>query len=123
MDQKEFEDLIKNWQKMIEGFYRMATRVDAISNAITKKMQQNTKEMERWLDPMRRTMAEYERSIKRTMDSVKSIGEAFARDMDKIGALPDAMTEDIRECALKLGRAMEPVLESLRELQERWREY
>jgi len=122
MDEKEFEDFIKNWEKILESLHEMTMGVDAISNGIARKMRQNMKEIDSWLDPLRKSMAEYERNIGYTMDSIRGMGGAFANKMDEIGRLPEAMTKDIRECAAKLSGSMGPVLEYLHKLQERWPE-
>ena len=119
MEKEQFEDFFKHWDFILRGLDKMARGVNAIDDAFTKERRQDIKRMDSRLDPMRKSMEEYESNIRHTMESVECMGNAFAKKMEEINH-PEAMCNDIRECAVKMSDCIKPVLELLSEVQVRW---
>jgi len=117
MRQGELEDLVKNWQKMLDNCHEMMKPVGAISNSIAKNIEGIMLGVERQTESIRMFWLENERSFKRAMDSMRSISDAIG-EAHKSFRVPEMMAENIRKVAEGLTQQMKPMVKFLREWQD-----
>lgn len=117
MEQREFEEFLKDWQKMLENSYEVMCQVGVISNSIANNIEEIMKGVELKFEPIRIFLSENERIFEGAMGSIRGISDAI-RKAQKNFRVPETMAENIRKFAEGLTQQMKPIIKSLGEWQK-----
>jgi len=115
MEQREFEDFLKNWQKIVKDFGEAMSKVSVISKEITKVIEGSMIGLKLEMEPIQTYWVEYERNFVGIMDSMRRNIEVVNKARANLFRIPEAMAENIRGFSEDLTKSMKPIAKFLRD--------
>jgi len=120
MRQGGLEDIVKDWQKILDNCQEIIKPVGAISNSIAKNIEGIMLGVERLTEPIKMLRLENERILEGSMNSIRNISNAIGEAYKNLPnvPIPETMAVDIGRIAKGLTQQMKPFVKVLREWQD-----